>query len=52
MPNNLYFVLKQKRFAPAVKKVNSINFLQKQSHLNLLNTEALVNKTENSNAFR
>lgn len=49
LPDNLYFVLKQKRFAPAVKKVNSVNFKKLEKHLNLLNNELLVLKEQHSN---
>lgn len=52
LPDNLYFVLKQKRFAPAVKKVNTLNFKKLEKHLNLLNNELLVLKEQNSNAWR
>lgn len=52
LPDNLYFVLKQKRFAPAVKKVNSINFKKLENHLNLVNNELLVIKEQNSNNWR
>lgn len=52
LPDNMYFVLKQKRFAPAVKKVNSINFKKIEKHLNLTNNELLVLKEQNSNNWK
>lgn len=52
LPDNVYFVLKQKRFAPAVKKVSSINFKKAEKHLNLINNELLVLKEQNSNNWR
>jgi len=48
----MYFVLKQKRFAPAVKKVNAINFKKIEKHLNLIDNEILVLKEQNSNSWR
>ena len=52
LPDNLYFVIKQKRFSPAVKKVNSVNFKKIEKHLNLVNNELLVIKDQHSSAWR
>lgn len=51
-PDNLYFVLKQKRFAPAVKRADSINSKQIERHLNLVNNELLVLKEQNSQTWK
>lgn len=51
-PDNLYFVIKQKRFAPAVRKVHTIDLKKVEKHLNLANNELLVLKDQNSNSWR
>jgi hypothetical protein len=51
-PDNLYFVLKQKRFAPIVQKANSIKTTSVHKHFNLSNAEVLVLKDQYSNASR
>lgn len=51
-PDNLYFVLKQKRFAPIVQKANSIKTSSVHKHFNFSNAELLVIKNQYSNASR
>lgn len=51
-PDNLYFVLKQKRFAPVVQKANSIKTDATKRYLNLNNAELLVLKDEHDSALR
>lgn len=51
-PDNLYFVLKQKRFAPIVQKASSIRTKDVHEHFNLSNAERLVIKSQHSYASR
>jgi len=51
-PDNLYFVLKQKRFAPVAKRVDSIVIKSIEKHLNLINNEVLTLKEQNSQTWR
>lgn len=51
-PDNLYFVLKQKRFAPVVQKANSIKTSAVHKHFNFSNAELLVLKEQYSNVSR
>lgn len=50
--DNLFFVLKQKRFAPATKRAETIDGKLVEKHLNLVNNEMLVLKTQNSQVWR
>lgn len=52
LPDNLYFVLKQKRFAAAVRKANTINIKLVEKHLNLINNDLLVIKEQNSQTWK
>lgn len=51
-PDSLYFVLKQKRFAPAVRKANTAQYAVFEKHLNLTNTETLAFKTQSSQTWK
>lgn len=46
--NNLYFVLKQKRYAPQIKRSNTIQFNALTKHFNLIDNVHLIQNTKNS----
>lgn len=46
--NNLYFVLKQKRYAPQIKRSNTIQFDALTKHFNLIDNAYLIQNTKHS----
>lgn len=52
VPDNLYFVLKQKRFSPVVQKANVVKTDLIKRHLSLTDSEKLIIKEQHNNSWR